>query len=170
MWALIAVLVAASYLYGAIPYAYLGTYLTTGRKLTQEGTGNVGVINAFHVGGFWVVVLTISGEISKALLALGLAGYFFPGQLYVRLLSLMAAFFGTNFSPFLGFRGGKGATLLTWGQLFLSPWVVAVLALIGVPLHLLSIRRPVLKRLWMWLIPVAIIHIPMSTAAVLREA
>ena len=30
MWALIAVLVAASYLYGAIPYAYLGTYLATG--------------------------------------------------------------------------------------------------------------------------------------------
>jgi hypothetical protein len=31
MWALIAVLVAASYLYGAIPYAYLGTYLAMGR-------------------------------------------------------------------------------------------------------------------------------------------
>ena len=157
MWALIAVLVAASYLYGAIPYAYLGTYLATGRKLTQEGTGNVGVINAFHVGGFWVGVLTISGEISKALLALGLAGHFYPGQLYVKLLLLMAAFFGTNFSPFLGFRGGKGSTLLTWGQLFLSPWVVAILALIGVPLHLLSTHRPVLKRLWMWLIPVAIL-------------
>jgi acyl-phosphate glycerol 3-phosphate acyltransferase len=153
MWISVFLLALGAYLYGAIPFAYLATYIIKGKKITQEGTGNVGVINAFHVGGFWAVALTILGEISKALFALGLAEYFLPGHLYVKLLVLLAAFLGTNFSPFLGFRGGKGSTLLTWGQLFLSPWVVAILILIGTPLHLLSRRNPVFKRFWMWFIP-----------------
>ena len=31
-----------AYLYGSIPFAYLATYLTRRRTLTEEGSGNVG--------------------------------------------------------------------------------------------------------------------------------
>ena len=55
-----------SYLYGSIPFGYIATYIIKGKKLTEEGTGNVGVTNTFKVGGTGAGIVTILGEISKA--------------------------------------------------------------------------------------------------------
>ena len=64
----IVLLSIASYLYGAIPFAYLATRLLTGKKLTEEGTGNIGVTNAYKIGGTGAIIITLMGEISKAAL------------------------------------------------------------------------------------------------------
>ncbi|HUT84025.1 MAG TPA: glycerol-3-phosphate acyltransferase, partial [Thermodesulfobacteriota bacterium] len=56
-WSIIA------YLYGALPYAYIATYLLKRKKLTEEGTGNIGVTSAFKVGGTVAGVITVCGEI-----------------------------------------------------------------------------------------------------------
>jgi glycerol-3-phosphate acyltransferase PlsY len=146
----LAILALVSYLYGAIPYAYLAIRVSKGKSLTQEGSGNVGVINSFRVGGLVAVVITLLGEFSKGLVALALAAILFPGQLTPSLLSVFSAFLGTNFSIYLRGRGGRGTTLLMWSTALLSPpSFVIMLALCGLFFGLARIAVW-LKSLWFW--------------------
>jgi glycerol-3-phosphate acyltransferase PlsY len=67
-----------SYLYGSIPFGYIATYIIKGKRLTEEGTGNVGVTNTYKVGGTGAGIVTIIGEISKALVPIVTAKTLFP--------------------------------------------------------------------------------------------
>jgi glycerol-3-phosphate acyltransferase PlsY len=149
----LAFLAVIAYLYGAIPFAYLATYLFRREKLTEAGTRNVGVINAFRTGGVAAVILTIIGEVSKSLFCVGLAELLFPGQDHAKLLAVLAAFVGTNFSIFLLGRGGRGSTMLMWSIALISFYAFLILAaLIGLCFLLarLDVR---LKSLWFWFVP-----------------
>jgi len=146
----LALLALISYLYGAIPYAYLAIRASKGKSLTREGSGNVGVINSFRVGGLVAVLITLLGEFSKGLVALALAAILFPGQLAPGLVSVFFAFLGTNFSIYLRGRGGRGTTLLMWSTALLSPLsFVIMLALCGLFFGLARIAVW-LKSLWYW--------------------
>jgi glycerol-3-phosphate acyltransferase PlsY len=150
-------LTVMAYLYGAVPFAYLATYLFGRRAITEEGTGNVGVINAYHLGGVGAVVITLLGEISKGLVFIGLASYFFPDNVHVKLLLVLAAFVGTNFSVFLGGRGGRGSTMLMWSMAVLSlPSFLILIAIIGLGFFLGKKVDVRLKSLWFWCIPVVL--------------
>jgi glycerol-3-phosphate acyltransferase PlsY len=148
------VLVAlAAYTYGSIPFAYLAAYLTKRKTITEEGTGNVGVINAYRAGGTAAVVLTLLGDFSKILVSLGLSELLYPGQVYVKLLAVLAAFVGTNFSVFLRGRGGRGSTLLFWSLALLSLWsCLVMLAILGVCFLLARVDVRI-KSLWFWFLP-----------------
>lgn len=151
------VLVATvAYLYGSIPFAYLATYLTSRRSLTREGTGNVGVVNAYHAGGVTAVVITLLGDFSKVFVSLGLAEFLFPGQDYVKLLAILAAFVGTNFSVFLRGRGGRGSTMLMWSLAFVSLWSCLIICAIMGLCWLLSRVDMRLKSMWIWFFPVVL--------------
>ncbi len=141
------------YLYGAVPFAYLAIYLLKRQHITEEGTGNVSVINAFHVGGIPATLVAVVGEISKSVIAIRLAEHVFPGQFYVKLVFVLAAFVGANFSVFLGGRGGRGSTLLFWSVAQLSIPVFLVLIAISGLLLALSRKDVRLKRMWPWFIP-----------------
>jgi glycerol-3-phosphate acyltransferase PlsY len=142
-----------AYLYGSIPFAYLAIYLTRRKTLTEEGTGNVGIINAFRTGGVPAVVLTLLGDLSKVLVSVGLAEILFPGQDYVKLLGILAGFVGTNFSIFLRGRGGRGSTMLMWSIALVSLWSCLVMCTI-MGLCFLAARVDVrLKSLWIWSFP-----------------
>jgi glycerol-3-phosphate acyltransferase PlsY len=145
-------LAAITYLYGAIPFAYLATYLFGRKNLAKEGTGNIGVINAFRTGGVPAVVLTLLGEFSKALVAVGLAEFLFPGWDTAKLLAVFAAFVGTNFSVFMRGRGGRGSTMLLWSIALVSLYSFLILgALTGVCFALGRVHLS-LKSLWFWAI------------------
>ena len=142
-----------AYLYVSIPFAYLATRLTRRRTLTEEGTGNVGVVNAYHAGGVFAVVVTLLGDFSKVFVSLGLAELLFPGQNYVKLLAIFAAFVGTNFSVFLRGRGGRGSTMLMWSIAVVSLWSCLVMCAImglGFLLARVDVR---LKSVWIWFLP-----------------
>lgn len=146
----LALLAIASHLYGAVPFADLAIRASKGRSITEEGTGNVGVINSFRVGGVVAVVITLLGEFSKVLVALALADLFFPHQLAPKLVLVFAAFLGTNFPIYLRGRGGRGTTLLMSSTALLSPVsFVVLLALSGVFFGLSRVAIW-LKSLWFW--------------------
>ena len=148
------VLVAiVAYLFGSIPFAYLVIYLTRRKTLTEEGTGNVGIINAFRTGGLPAVVLTFLGDLSKVLVSVGLAELLFPGQDYVKLLGILAGFVGTNFSIFLRGRGGRGSTMLMWSIALVSLWSCLVMCAIMFLCFLLARVDVRLKSLWIWFLP-----------------
>jgi glycerol-3-phosphate acyltransferase PlsY len=88
-----------AYIYGSIPFAYLAAYLTRRNILTEEGTGNVGVINAYRAGGTAAVVLTLLGDFFKVLVSVGLAELLCPGQVYVKLLAAAAPSAAHRYEP-----------------------------------------------------------------------
>jgi pyruvate,water dikinase len=142
-----------AYLYGALPYAYIATYLLKRKKLTEEGTGNIGVTSAFKVGGTVAGVITVCGEISKALVPIGIAHYLFGGSLTVTLLFVLLALIGTSFSIFLKGRGGKGSTIAWNSLLILSPYSFFILLLLWMTLFKLSKGNLLIKKIPLLFIP-----------------
>ena len=156
-----------AYLYGSIPFAYLAIYLTRRKALTEEGTGNVGIINAWRAGGVLAVVLTLLGDLSKVLVSVGLAEILFPGQDYVKLLGIQAGFVGTNFSIFLRGRGGRGSTMLMWSIALVSLWSCLVMCAIMGLCFLLARVDVRLKSLWIWFLPAVLFAVERDWAFLL---
>jgi len=130
-------IVLAAYLIGAVPVAYLAARLLRGVDIREAGTGNVGPSNLWQVGLRAAVVPVGLAEIGQ-----GTAGIIIAkaaGEpLGVQVLAGLAALVGHNWSPFLGFAGGRGVGHALGFMLVLSwPALGAFtgLALLGVALR-----------------------------------
>ena len=100
--------VVVAYLLGALPTAYvLGRYVKR-VDIRGLGTQNVGALNAYRQLGrrAGVIVLAVDSGKGAAAVLLGQALGAPDGALY---FAALLATQGHNFSPFVGFRGGKGA-------------------------------------------------------------
>jgi len=106
-------LLACAFLIGAIPFAYLAVRLVHGTDVRRHGSGNPGATNAarlwpkrWQVPAFLAIFLCDAG---KGYVAAGLLpGWLGVGTEALAVAAGLAAVLGHSFSPFLGFRGGKG--------------------------------------------------------------
>ncbi len=119
-------LVLGAYVVGALPIGLLVAKLWKGIDVREHGSGNIGATNVFRVigpvAGSIVFLLDVLKGFWPPLAAhgMGLGAEWQVG-------AGMAAILGHNFSPFLGFKGGKGiATSL--GVLFGVAWKVGITA------------------------------------------
>jgi glycerol-3-phosphate acyltransferase PlsY len=145
-----------SYLYGSIPFGYIATYIIKGKRLTEEGTGNVGVTNTFKVGGTAAGIVTILGEISKAIVPIAIAKTLFTGSQPVTFLLVFCSLVGTSFSAFLKGRGSKGSTAAFWSIFILSRYACFVLLGTWIILALLARSSIHIKKLQLIFIPLVI--------------
>jgi len=145
-----------SYLYGSIPFGYLATYIIKGKRLTEEGTGNVGVTNTFKVGGTAAGIVTILGEISKAIVPIVTANTLFPGSQPITFLLVFCSLVGTSFSAFLKGRGSKGSTAAFWSIFLLSRNACFILLGTWIILALLARSSIHIKKLQLICIPLVI--------------
>ena len=74
----------------------------------NHGTGNLGASNAAVTMGWGAAVLVAVHDIGKAVLAVYLARWIFPGVGYLGELAGVACVIGHMYPFYLGFRGGKG--------------------------------------------------------------
>ncbi|CAN5681322.1 glycerol-3-phosphate 1-O-acyltransferase PlsY [soil metagenome] len=120
-------LLATSYLIGAVPASYLAGRLTRGLDLREHGSGNLGATNAFRVLGPAIAVPVMLFDIAK-----GFAPTFlFPqlvgnGELEWAIAFGAATIVGHVFPIYLGFRGGKGVATATGVFLALAPLAMLV--------------------------------------------
>ena len=129
--------ILGSYLIGAVPIAYLAGRLLKGIDLREYGSGNAGPSNVWrHVSKPAVV------PVGLAEIAQGAAGPFVArttGQSpATQSLAGLAALVGHNWSPFLGFTGGRGighamGYMLVVSRLALAAFVA--LSMLGVALR-----------------------------------
>jgi glycerol-3-phosphate acyltransferase PlsY len=144
MDALLFPVTAACYFYGAIPFSYVFTYLTSGKRIYEAGSRNVGVANAFVVGGIAAGLLTVCGELSKVLVCIAVADVLFGGSTNVVLLFVFSAFVGTLFSVFLKGRGSVGSTMQAFALLILTtPTAIVFFVTIGVGYWLVKDKKHV---------------------------
>lgn len=122
-------LLVLSYLLGSIPAAAWVARLR-GVDIRRVGSGNSGATNVLRSVGKGPAVAVALFDILKGALAVLIARAAGLDDLPAALCGV-AAVTGHNFSPFLGFRGGKGVAT-TFGTLVaLSPVVGLGMAVIG---------------------------------------
>jgi acyl phosphate:glycerol-3-phosphate acyltransferase len=99
------VVLAASYLSGAIPFSNLMAKRRRGVDLRTFGTGTVSGTSLYEVAGFGALALSGICDIAKGAVGPALAGRDRPG---LQAAACAAAVAGHNWSPFLGGAGGRG--------------------------------------------------------------
>lgn len=110
--AIIAALVALSFLLGSIPAAYIAFRLAKGKDIRTVGSGNSGATNAYRALGLKGAIPTLAFDFLKGaasvFLALRLVTVPGDSRTIISMVCGTAAMLGHVFSPWLGFRGGKG--------------------------------------------------------------
>jgi len=141
MWGEYALIIAAGYLLGSFPSAYVTSRLLAGKDITVTGSGNIGGMNTFRNVGWLPGVLTGLMDAGKGALAAAAARALAgpgPGGLAVAMFTLVAAVLGHNYMLYLGFRGGKGLGTSLGGMLVLWPaGVIFLILAMGVGIALL---------------------------------
>jgi len=101
---------AAGFLLGSIPFSYLLARLFGGLDIRAVGSGNVGATNVARAAGWRLGVVALLLDAAKGAAA-ALAGRLFGGPEQATAAGAIAggaAILGHVFTPWLGWRGGKG--------------------------------------------------------------
>ncbi len=126
-----------SFLFGSIPVGYLIGQMN-GIDIRKHGSGNIGATNVLRVLGKKWGYLAFAGDFSKGFsvpfvgaltfcqaLGTGVAGL--PqGYQFSLALAGVTAILGANYTPWLGFKGGKGIATSAGVLGALMPWVLVV--------------------------------------------
>jgi acyl phosphate:glycerol-3-phosphate acyltransferase len=121
-------LIVAAYLIGSIPFGIIVGKMR-GFDPRAVGSGNIGMTNVARAGGGSAAAITFVGDILKGAIPVGFARMMgFPPTVLAWVG--LAAFLGSIWSVFLGFRGGKGisASLGVWSVLAPLPLLFALAA------------------------------------------
>lgn len=97
-----------SYLAGGIPSGYLIAKQVKGIDIRKHGSGNPGAANVYRQVGPAAGWATMVFDAMKGWLPVVLAQHLFPGSLAASMVCGALAIFGHLWTPFLGFKGGKG--------------------------------------------------------------
>ena len=105
------VTVALAYLLGSFPTAYLLGKRLRNIDIRREGSQNPGALNAYRRLGKLAGVVVLAVDAGKGALALYI-GSLLGAPDTALYFAAGAATLGHNFTPFTGFRGGKGGSIV----------------------------------------------------------
>ena len=159
--------VLISYLIGSIPFGLILSRVT-GVDIRKQGSGNIGATNVTRLLGKKLGILTLVGDVLKAVVPMLAAHWYFvnagtevSSNDLDRILSLCggAAFLGHIFPIYLKFKGGKGVATALGVFLVLEPVAVLISLFIFVAVvyssgfvALGSLLVSALLTLWIWLL------------------
>ena len=131
---LYASLALIGYLSGSIPSGYLIVKWKKNMDIRTLGSGNIGATNVYRVLGMkWAIVVFIF-DMLKGALPVALFKYFTTPS--ATLILSFSPFIGHCYTPWLGFKGGKGVATSAGILLVLAPislvislgiWIVTVM-------------------------------------------
>jgi len=122
----IALWLLAAYALGATPTAYLAGRLARGIDLRAHGSKNLGATNVYRVLGWgWAIPVALV-DIAKGAVPVAVFGPLAQGGPWVTVALGIAAVLGHMFSPYVGFKGGKGVATAAGMFLALAPLAMAI--------------------------------------------
>lgn len=122
----LAVWLVASYLVGAIPTSYWVARVARGIDLRTVGSGNLGATNVYRTLGWRYAIPVALVDIAKGVVPVLVFGPRASDGLWIPLLLGLAAVVGHVFSPFVGFKGGKGVATAAGVVLGIAPLATLV--------------------------------------------
>ena len=115
-----ALLIVVSYLIGGIPAAYIGGRIQNGTDIRNYGNGNVGTVNAIRTLGLRSGLMVLAADAAKGAAIIGL-GRLAGVSDYTLFAMALAVTAGHNWSPYIGFKGGKGVAVIFGISLAMIP-------------------------------------------------
>ncbi|SHE69375.1 glycerol-3-phosphate 1-O-acyltransferase PlsY [Devosia limi] len=112
------------YLCGSVPFGLLLTRAAGLGDIRAIGSGNIGATNVLRTGNRWIAAATLILDAGKAALPILIARYYW-GEEAARIAAI-GAFLGHCFPVWLGFKGGKGVSVMIGSLLALS-WPVGLI-------------------------------------------
>lgn len=132
-----AIAAVVGYFLGALPFGYW-VAAWHGVDILKSGSGNPGATNVKRVVGKGAGNLVFALDFLKGVAATAWVFLLREPQVgtttYLALVGLVAAILGHSFSPFIGFRGGKGVATTLGGAVWLMPVPALVAAILWVVL------------------------------------
>ena len=119
----------AGYFLGAIPFGIVVSKAMGLPDPRTVGSKNVGFTNVLRVSGTKAGVLTLLGDMGKGWVMGWAAMQWLTGESSIMVVAI-SPILGHIFSPFLGFKGGKGVATALGSVLGLSPSMGVLLLLI----------------------------------------
>lgn len=98
----------AGFLLGSIPFGLVLCKLFGYGDIRKIGSGNIGATNVLRTGNKPLALATLILDIGKGAAAVLIIGTLFNHSDITLLLTGLGAILGHIFSPWLGFKGGKG--------------------------------------------------------------
>ena len=125
---LVIILVLFGYLLGAIPFGVVVSKVMGLPDPRTAGSKNVGFTNVLRVSGKSAGIMTLIGDMGKGWV-MGLAATELLQEEWAVLLVALAPVLGHLYSPFLGFKGGKGVATALGSVVGVAPMVGLMLVL-----------------------------------------
>ena len=126
LWGLLVVL---GYTLGAIPFGIVVSKALHLPDPRTVGSRNVGFTNVLRVSGTKAGLLTLMGDMGKGWLIGWAAMQWLHTESFI-MVAALSPIIGHLFSPFLGFKGGKGVATALGAVLGLAPAIGTLLLLI----------------------------------------
>ncbi len=127
------------YLLGSIPNGYIVGRLMAGVDVRTVGSGKTGATNVRRLVGWKGFFLVLLMDVAKGALAVLLARWLLPEPNYwAQAAAGIFAVVGHTWPVFLGFKGGRGLATGMGALLMMVPLAVLLLAVLGVPLVIIS--------------------------------
>lgn len=117
------------YVLGGIPFGIVVSKALGLPDPRTVGSKNIGFTNVLRVSGKKAGILTLLGDFGKGWVCAWVAMHWLTVESYIMVLAF-APILGHMFSPFLGFKGGKGVATAVGVVLGLSPSIGLLLLLI----------------------------------------
>jgi glycerol-3-phosphate acyltransferase PlsY len=122
----VALWLLAAYLIGATPTAYLAGRLARGIDLREHGSRNLGATNVYRVLGWaWAIPVALI-DIAKGAVPVALFVRWAETEPWLAIAVGIAAVLGHMFSPYVGFKGGKGVATAAGMFVALAPLAVVI--------------------------------------------
>lgn len=128
-------IVAVAYLIGGIPWGVIMARVTGGPDPRSFGSGRTGGANVMRALGPRAALASGLLDMAKGTVAVLVARWLGAGP-WIETFAALAAIVGHTYSPFLGFKGGRGVSTAFGALLVIGPLaaVVAVPVFIGLVL------------------------------------
>lgn len=122
--------VIAAFFIGAIPWGYLAGRMVGGIDLRTVGSGGTGATNVLRTLGKKASAVVLALDALKGFLPVVVANWAGIGSVWVA-GTAVAAVAGHCWSPFIGFKGGKGVATGAGATLALFPQFLILLPVLG---------------------------------------
>jgi glycerol-3-phosphate acyltransferase PlsY len=117
------------YVVGGVPFGYIIGRIN-GVDVRDHGSGNIGATNVLRVCGKKAGITCLVLDISKGFFPVFLVSQQFPDLAAAPLLAIAGTVTGHCWTPYLGFKGGKGIATSTGAVLAVSPLVIGTAILL----------------------------------------
>jgi glycerol-3-phosphate acyltransferase PlsY len=115
---------AGAFFVGAVPFSWLLGKYGAGIDLKAVGSGNPGATNLYRVAGAKWGIPGLMLDVVKGCAPVLAARFIWPDLPVITIVAATAAIAGHIWTPFLGFKGGKGVATAAGAFLALDPLVV----------------------------------------------